>query len=406
VTACHVCSAAAVETLHQAGARFRLVSSDAQPVEGTAGFCFCPACGTVQKAVTPAWRAMTERIYARYDINHQGRGAEPMIFDSAKGSGPRSLMLLRNLLDAIDLPDSGRLLDIGCSNGNLLKSFHGLRPAWKLSGSELSDTWREAVTAMPGVERFYSGLDPDYAGPYDLVSLSHVLEHVTDPAGFLRRIAGQLGEGGRILIAVPDLGQNPMDLLIADHCTHFDNQSLASVAQRAGLAIDLLSPTLLPKELIAVLSRAPRRAEIPKRPPARPARTTMPGKWVGLPPHFRRREGSPADLVRAHFSLIGEVREAARHAATAGRAFGIMGSSIAACWLMQELEGRVGFFVDEDRNRVGHDLAGIPILAPDQVPRHAVVFIPMSPTVAHKIIQRWQHLPVDFRFAASTKRES
>ena len=38
-----------------------------------------------------------------YDINHQSHGAEPTIFDSAKGSGPRSLMLLRNFLDAVEL---------------------------------------------------------------------------------------------------------------------------------------------------------------------------------------------------------------------------------------------------------------------------------------------------------------
>ncbi|MFO1084477.1 MAG: class I SAM-dependent methyltransferase [Reyranellaceae bacterium] len=377
MTACHVCGAPAVQALDQGSIRFRLVSSDVQPVDGTAEFGFCPACGTVQKAVTSAWRAMTQHIYANYDINHQGRGAEPMIFDSAKGSGPRSLILLRNLLDTIDLPEGGRLLDIGCSNGNLLKSFHDLRPAWKLSGSELSDTWRAAVTALPGVEQFYSGLHPVYAGPYDLVSLSHVLEHITDPAAFLRRIAAHLGEGGRILLAVPDLDQNPIDLLIADHCSHFDGESLASVVQRAGLALDLLSSSLLPKELIAVLSRGPGRGQV---------------LW---------RKGSPADLAGRHFALIGEVRDAARRAAAAGRTFGIMGSSIAACWLMLELQGRVGFFVDEDPNRVGHDLAGLPILAPEQAPTDAVVFIPMSAAVAHKIIGRWNHLPIDFRFVAS-----
>lgn len=382
-TACHVCGAPAVEPLQQGGAHFRLVSSDVQPVEGSTEFGFCPACSTVQKAVTPAWRAMTERIYAGYDINHQGRGAEPMVFDTAKGSGPRSLILLRNLLDRIDLPATGRLLDIGCANGTLLKSFHGLRPEWSLSGAELSDTWRDVVTALPGVERFYSGSNPDYAGPYDVISLSHVLEHITDPAVFLRRLSGYLGEGGRVLLAVPDLEQNPMDLLIADHCTHFDSRSLAAVVQRAGLAFELLSAALLPKELIAVLSRAPERG-----------------------PAAARRSYSPADLVRRHFALLGEVRDAARHAAATGRTFGVMGSSIAACWLMLELEGRVRFFVDEDPNRVDHHLAGLPIIAPLQVPSDAVVFIPMPVAIADRIIGRWKHLPIDFRFVTPGTPES
>ena len=125
-------------------------------MSGTAEFSICPNCLAVQKSVTPAWHAMAEQIYAGYDINHQSHGAEPMIFDSAKGSGPRSLILLRNFLDTAALGDEGRLLDIGCANGNLLKSFHSLRPSWKLSGSELLDTWKEVVLALPGVEHFYS----------------------------------------------------------------------------------------------------------------------------------------------------------------------------------------------------------------------------------------------------------
>ena len=235
MTACHICGSPKLEELHQEGTPFRLVSSDVQPVSGTAEFSICSNCLAVQKAVTPAWHAMVERIYARYDINHQSHGAEPMIFNSDKGSGPRSLILLRNFLDRVALGDEGRLLDIGCANGNLLKSFHSLRPSWKLSGAELLDTWRETVLSLPGVERFYSGPTPLYARPFDVISLSHVLEHVPDPIAFLKEIAGHLGEGGRILLAMPNLRQNPIDLIIADHCTHFDEHNLSYVAKTGGV---------------------------------------------------------------------------------------------------------------------------------------------------------------------------
>ena len=193
---------------------------------GTAEFSICPNCLTVQKAATPAWHAMAERIYGGYDINHQSHGAEPRIFDSAKGSGPRSAILLRNFLDAVSLPEKGRLLDFGCANGNLLRNFHRLRPSWSLSGSELTDTWRETILALPAVEAFYSGPDPAYAGSFDVISLSHVLEHIPDPVPFLKNIARYLAGRGRILLAVPDLRQNPIDLIIADHCSHFDRNSL------------------------------------------------------------------------------------------------------------------------------------------------------------------------------------
>jgi 2-polyprenyl-3-methyl-5-hydroxy-6-metoxy-1,4-benzoquinol methylase len=386
VTACHICGSPKLEELHQEGTPFRLVSSDVQPVSGTAEFSICANCLAVQKAVTPAWHAMVEQIYASYDINHQSHGAEPMIFDSDKGSGPRSLILLRNFLDRVALGDEGRLLDIGCANGKLLESFHSLRPSWKLSGAELLDTWRETVLSLPGVEHFYSGPTRLYAKPFDVISLSHVLEHVPNPIAFLKETAGYLGERGRILLAMPNLRHNPIDLIIADHCTHFDEHNLSYVAERAGLAVELLSTSLLPKELVAVLSIGRKS-----------------GAEEGAGGDDGARETGSKERCLFYFTLLDEVRKAARKAAGEKRPFGIMGSSIAACWTMLELDGKVDFFVDEDPHRVGHELTGLPILGPAQVPAGAVVFIPMSVPVAEKIMHRWRHLAIDFRFVASNR---
>ncbi len=386
MTACHICGFHGVEQLAREGTPFRLVSSDVRPASGIAEFSICPRCLAVQKAITPAWRAMADEIYASYDINHQSHGAEPTIFDSTRGSGPRSLILLRSFLDTVELTETGRLLDIGCSNGNLLKSFHAVRPAWKLSGSELQEQWQDVVLSLPGVEAFYCGRSPDYADLFDVISLSHVLEHVPDPIGFLKTISSHLTTRGRLLVASPDLRQNPADLVIADHCSHFEEDSLAYVAKAAGLYIEHLSTTMLPKELVAVLSR-------------RPA-TSEEGGEGGA--DDQRRSGA-RQRCRYYFDLLDQVRKAARSCSVAGRPFGIMGSSIAACWTMLELEGKVDFFVDEDQNRLGHELEGQPILGPAQIPSGAVVFIPMSVSVAEKIIQRWRHLPVDFRYVASNR---
>jgi len=386
VNTCHICGSSKVDKLPQDGTPFRLVSSDVQPVpSGTAEYLLCGNCLTVQKAVTPAWQAMADEIYKNYDINHQSLGAEPMIFDTAIGSGPRSLILLRSVMDIAGLPEVGRLLDVGCSNGNLLKSFHQLRPGWALSGFELVDTWRETVLALPGVEAFYSGANPAYDGTFDIISISHVLEHVPDPVSFLKGIAGRLGAQGRILLASPNLRQNPIDLVIADHCTHFDEQNLAFVAEKAGLGIDLLSTSLLPKELIAVLS--PRRA----------------AGGVAAPKAAQAGDGGARERCLFYFRLLEEVRRAARAAAAEKRPFGIMGSSIAACWMKLELADRVDFFVDEDPDRIDHELTGLPIMAPSQVPAGSLVFIPMSVAVAEKIMARWKHLPIDFRFVASNR---
>ncbi|MFZ5781020.1 MAG: class I SAM-dependent methyltransferase [Pseudomonadota bacterium] len=385
MTACHVCGAPEVEPLEQKGRPFRLVSSDVQPVTGSAEYSLCPNCLTVQKAVTPGWQQMADRIYANYDINHQSQGVEPTIFDSAKGSGPRSLILLRNFFDAVVVPDQGRLLDVGCSNGNLLKSFHGLRPGWRLSGAELVDQWRETVLALPGVEAFYSGPRPAYEGRFDIISLSHLIEHIPDPVRFLKAVAGHLTPQGRVLVATPNLRENPSDLIIADHCTHFDEDSFGYTARRAGLHIELLSTSMLPKELVAVLSvggSAPPPAEAPAD---------------------HSRQASTRARCLFFFELLDEVRRTAEACIAAKRPFGVMGSSIAALWTMLELEGRVDFFVDEDEHRIGHALMDRPIVSPAQVPAKAVVFIPMSVAVAGKIMHRWKDLPIDFRYVPTNR---
>jgi hypothetical protein len=189
-----------------------------------------------------------------------------------------------------------------------------------------------------------------------------------------------------LLLAMPNLRQNPSDLIIADHCSHFDEDSIAYVVGEAGLGTELLSSTMLPKELVVVLSLD------------RSARLRV---TSGAEAEARRASTKARCLF--YFELLDAVRRMAKCCTRQDRPFGIMGSSIAACWTMLELEGKAEFFVDEDQNRVGHMLMGRPILAPAQVCEGALVFIPMSVAVAEKIMERWKRLPVEFRYVPSNR---
>ncbi|HXW23327.1 MAG TPA: class I SAM-dependent methyltransferase [Xanthobacteraceae bacterium] len=386
---CHVCDSPGLKPIHTAGRRIGLVSSDVRAFDAPVAWAACPRCATLQKVLDRDWHRLAEDIYARYDINHQAAGDEPRLFDTAFGSGPRTEILLKYLLRLFDLPPAGRLLDVGCANGNLLKSFHRVRPGWDLYGSEISDTFADAVLALPGVRAFYAGRDRAYPLRYDLITLCHVLEHVPDPAAFLRRLVDRLAPGGRILVVVPNIRQNPIDLLIADHCFHFDAASLDAVLVRAGLAASDLTARTIPKELIAIAQPG---AGAARRPP--PAAGEVPAPT----------------LAREYFRLFDGVRAAARAARAEASSFGIMGSSIAAAWLAHELGGAVDFFADEDERRFGRSLMGRPIVSLATVPAGATVFIPMAAAAAEKIIARASALPIAFRHlnwnAARTKRRA
>ncbi|HYH59566.1 MAG TPA: class I SAM-dependent methyltransferase [Thermoleophilaceae bacterium] len=88
--------------------------------------------------------------------------------------------------------DSARVLEIGCGDGAILAEIHSRRPGWELAGVEIA----EGATALsrarnPGADvRRYDGASlPWDDDAFDLALLSHVLEHVPEPAALLREAA-------------------------------------------------------------------------------------------------------------------------------------------------------------------------------------------------------------------------
>ena len=152
---CHLCGAPGLESVPHTD-DFVAVSSDIRIVAGTPWLAVCRVCGTLQKPVTVEWRRTVDTLYAGYDINHQGGGSEPFIFNSAYGPGPRADILLAHLDRRMALRPEGRMLDIGCANGNILRSFGVGHPGWLLSGLDRSSRWRNAILSMPGVEGFFT----------------------------------------------------------------------------------------------------------------------------------------------------------------------------------------------------------------------------------------------------------
>jgi SAM-dependent methyltransferase len=142
-------------------------------------------------------------------------------------------------------PDRGRLLDAGCGAGDLLAALRA--DGWSVAGVEPSPDaaalarrrYRLAV-ATGRLE------DAPLQGPFDVVTLAGVLEHLHDPAGAMSRAAGSLAPGG--LVAVLFLprfdsaearrfGARWLALDLPRHLTHFDESSFARMAKRAGLCI-------------------------------------------------------------------------------------------------------------------------------------------------------------------------
>lgn len=367
---CHLCNAPEIFVVSGYEA-FHLVTSDCRLWSKGGKLCVCPACGSVQKLIDPDWQSEMHKIYESYSIYHQGEGAEQRVFDASGQASSRSAHLLEKLRNSIKLPKTGRLLDVGCGNGALLSSFRHIAPLWSMAGTELNDKYRKDVESIEGVEALYTCAPDKIPGTFSLITMLHVLEHIPFPGKFITMLLNKLEFDGLLVVDVPDYLQNPFDLLIADHCTHFTAATATELIQSAGYEVILFASDWVPKELTIVARKTENHAK------------------------SRQQISSSLDSAVKSLRWLDAVITAARQISTKG-AFGIFGTSIAATWLFGELKGSVSFFVDEDMHRAGKNYMGRPVYHPNEVPSDSHVFIAMQTRFAENIQARMKRLGYGF----------
>jgi len=129
-------------------------------------------------------------------------------------------------------PEGAKVLDFGCGDGKFLNRLQDY--GWDTHGIEPSTT-----DAFLRHRRLTS---PPQDRTFDFVVLNHVLEHVVDPFGLLRQLAGALREGGVMFVSVPRLDTLPQhgDLKYClsgyRHVVCFSETCLKGLLSRAGLA--------------------------------------------------------------------------------------------------------------------------------------------------------------------------
>ncbi len=364
---CHSCSAAEINEIPEFRSLAR-VSSDCHGRSPGGRLAVCSRCGLVQAMVGPAWREEIDEIYRNYDIYFQSGGIEQAVFNSQSGaSSTRSARLVQGLSEYLDLPENGRMLDVGCGNGAFIRAFASEHSSWELCGSEISDKYQQDVEAIQGVRQFFAGGIDGIKEKFELLSLIHVLEHIESPIEFLTSLRDLIMPDGNIFVEVPYFLDNPFDLIIADHASHFTPSSLTAIAGASGLKIEVLATDWVQKEISCLLSRA----------------KTEDNKLVG---------GVEDSLheAKTRVKWLENCRESLKRPGDAPH-FGIFGTSIGANWLHEELKtagNGVDFFVDEDPNRIGHRLLDRPIYSPPEIPADSVVAVPLAPVAAANVAAR------------------
>jgi 2-polyprenyl-3-methyl-5-hydroxy-6-metoxy-1,4-benzoquinol methylase len=140
---------------------------------------------------------------------------------------------------------SGRLLDVGCGNGAFLRRMRDR--GWIVSGIEPDPCAVREARDQNGIEVTEGTIEKllPTRERFDIITLSHVIEHADDPIGLLSRARSLLSSSGRIVILTPNaeglgrrlLGRSWRGLEVPRHLQIYSRTALAETARRAGLRV-------------------------------------------------------------------------------------------------------------------------------------------------------------------------
>ncbi|MDD2735826.1 MAG: class I SAM-dependent methyltransferase [Desulfuromonadaceae bacterium] len=116
------------------------------------------------------------------------------------------------------LVHKGRALDIGCGSGRFLRALR--LSGWEVAGLELNDDTATAARKVHGLT-VEASLEAFADKSFDLITITHVLEHIRDPRQMLAECARLLKPGGVIAVAVPNI-ESWQARLTQEHWFHLD----------------------------------------------------------------------------------------------------------------------------------------------------------------------------------------
>lgn len=116
----------------------------------------------------------------------------------------RDLMLLSVM--TLPGPKGKKLLDVGCGNGSYLAKMRRL--GWDVVGVEPDPKAARIARERFGIQVHVGNLtDAGFADQiFDALTMSHVLEHVSDPVRTLHECERLLKPGGKLVVVTPNSG--------------------------------------------------------------------------------------------------------------------------------------------------------------------------------------------------------
>lgn len=201
----------------------------------------CADCGHQCVNPQPTWDELQfyyNQGYDAYDPDHGSRGSDDLEIQHARQTGS---------IRHIPLPAGLRLLDVGCGGGwflRICKELGAIEQGVEPSEYAASLTRKQGLRVFQGTLEEYAEQVPN-GTQFDVITASHVIEHVPDPVRTLSTMRHLLAPDGYVWIAVPNAAYPICRALkgkwhssdLPYHLMHFTPASMVEAGRRAGLKV-------------------------------------------------------------------------------------------------------------------------------------------------------------------------
>jgi len=208
--------------------------------------CQCEDCDFMFVNPQPSEEKLAEIYKADYFLGSESDYGEK----SVSGMKSRTAEMYLNHLLEYSGVKRGRLIEIGCGNGDFIALAK--KKGFEVKGIEISGYAANTANARIGEDCVVCGtlekteLPSEY---FDICVLFDVIEHVYDPVGFLRKIHELLKPDGVIFIVTPSLDSWSARLMKSnwvefktEHLHYFNRQTIQNILAKTGFNKVTIAP--------------------------------------------------------------------------------------------------------------------------------------------------------------------
>jgi len=166
----------------------------------------------------------------------------------------------------------GKLLDVGCGNGRFLTRMREL--GWNTHGVEFNEfavsVCRKSELNVHHGDIFSANLE---GSSFDIINVSHVIEHVPNPKEFFIELSRILKIDGKLMIKTPNgnaLGRSLFNTNwfpneVPRHLYQFSESNIKELAKLCSLDIELMTTRSTPKLVLNSIDYIAKNKSVPSK---------------------------------------------------------------------------------------------------------------------------------------------